>query len=174
MSNKWAKGLSEETICKIINVGDGHSLVSPDDYLEAGTPEEVISRHTVVHKSERVPKYGVINFTAEKLEELVKEWGDTLHDESERTYCCESMAKELLNDIVDSEHCDIWAYHPKTCIIVDGKIVDELTAVNSLRLVQELVASLGVKGVTQSMGRGFQYENYRKAVQEHFGPVNIE
>ena len=174
MSNEWAKGLSEETICKIINVGDGHSLVSPTDYLEVGAPEEVIDRHTVVHKSERVPKYKAVDFVAEKLEELVEQWGDMLTEESDRKYCCESIAKDLLQSLVDSEHREIWAYHPKACIFVNGEIVEELEAVNSLRLVQELVSSLGVEGVKQSMGRGFQYENYRKAVRKHFGPIDSE
>ena len=168
MSENWAKALTEETVWKIVDLGDGHSLTAPEDYAKAGLPEDVLTRHTVVHKSGRVLRHSAVECATRKLPGLLDTWKDMLFDESDREYCCEQIAKELLQGMVDEGHYDIWAYHPKEAIFVDGGIVDELEAVNSLHLVSELVKSLGVENIDRKIGRGFQYETYRQAIKKHF------
>jgi len=161
----WIENLSRETLLKLIEIGDGHSIVRPELYQEAGLPDKIIEFFTEVHRSRRVPTEELQVLVADTVEKVFDELSTDGYEYDE--YCAEELSFEIAANIADHGFKDIYdmiRYSPKETIFTNGVIVDELKGVYSLDLLESVARGLNLPLKCLS-GRGFRFADARNAIK---------
>jgi hypothetical protein len=161
LSKGWAEKLSNETIEKVVAIGDGHTLFEPDAYIEAGLPEDIVSGFTQTHVSQRTLNYEAVEVIAESVKGLINESGGMRAGDIDEI----GWAEEIVSQLMCKDIREVSCWSPKGAIFRNGKIVESMDAVYGLEVICALANDLGVE-YDQKMGRGFQYSAAAKAVAD--------